>query len=103
MAEQKLKWTPSAKESLKEIIGYYNTRNGNSNYSKKLVMTLKQTIAKLPTNNFMGKMVENSTLRVLILERHHIFYRIKPTVIEILLVWDCRQDNEKLINSEKLI
>lgn len=81
MAVQKIKWTPTAKKSLKEILNFYNIRNGNFDYSLKILESLKKAISLLPQNNLMGKEVEYSDLRVFVIERHHIFYKISEELM----------------------
>ncbi len=95
MDRQAIKWTATAKKSLQDIVSFYNKRNGNNDFSKKITEQIKTAIALLPSNNFMGKAVENSNLRVLILERHHVFYQVGND-IEIRLVWDCRQNEANI-------
>jgi len=90
-------WTEDAKNDLSKIILFYNERNGNTLYSKKLVDAVKKTLDLLKNHPFLGLKVKNlDNYRVLIIKNYKIFYKVFPENIEIVLVWDNRQNPEKI-------
>lgn len=94
-------WTQNAKNDLTTIVSFYNKRNGNSAYSKKLVNAVKRTLQLLKTNPFLGiKVEENPNYRVLIIKDYKVFYKVFTDKIEIRLVWDSRQNPDKVYNRQ---
>jgi len=97
MVKRKIIYTIKAQESLKKILVFYKERNNSNVYSKKLLDEIKDIILLLLTNPELGiKVNNNQILRVLIKKNYKIFYEIKINKIEILLIWDCRQNPDDL-------
>ncbi len=89
---RRIVWLENAKNDLKDIVLYYNERNGSTVYSRKLVNVLKSSLLLLETNPFLGIKVKNKeNYRVLIIKNYKVFYKILLNRIEIMLVWDTRQ------------
>lgn len=98
MVGRKIVYTSHAKSLLTQILEFYNERNKSNTYSKKLLRQLKNIILLLITNPELGILIEDfRNIRVLIKGNFKIFYQIKETTIEIISVWDCRQNPDKLI------
>lgn len=94
---RRIVWLEDAKNDLKEIVSYYNKRNGSSVYSRKLVNVLKSSLLLLETNPLLGiKVKDKENYRVLIIKDYKVFYRILLNRIEIMLVWDTRQNPDKI-------
>ncbi len=49
-------------------------------------------------NNYLGKLSDNGVTRVLVKGPFLIFYEIHKTSLEILSVWDSRQNPQKRID-----
>ena len=93
---RRIAWVEDAKNDLKEIVSYYNERNGSTVYSRKLVNVLKSSLLLLETNPFLEIKVNNKeNYRVLIIKNYKVFYKILLNRIEIMLVWDTRQNPDK--------
>ena len=94
---RRIVWLENAKNDLKDIVLYYNERNGSTVYSRKLVNVLKSSLLLLETNPFLGIKVKNKeNYRVLIIKNYKVFYKILLNRIEIMLVWDTRQNPDKI-------
>jgi toxin YoeB len=96
MANRKIVWSPAAKIEFIEILDYYLQRNQSIAYSEKLESQVKQTLAKLETNPFLGVKSQNDDIRVIIESAFLIFYSVTETQIQILSIIDSRQDPEKM-------
>lgn len=83
MSERKIEWSIEAKDSFESILEFYNKRNSNKTYSKKLFKQIKQTISLIQSNIYIGKATDEGETRVLFKDHYAIFYEVKEKVIEI--------------------
>ena len=97
MVKRKIIWSPGAKIDLFKILDFYFQRNGTKAYSIKLNSNLQKSIRLLENHPEIGVKTDIENVRVLIHGDYEIFYEIKVKTIEIITIWDCRQDTEKLI------
>jgi plasmid stabilization system protein ParE len=97
MDRQQIIWTAKGLASLKEILLFYNLQNGNSIYSKKLLVQLKTSIKILEEFPFTGKPTSLKSVRELVLGRNSVFYKLVDENVYILLVWDNRMDAQYLL------
>ena len=93
---RKIIWTKRADNIFSEILEFYFKRNGTKTYSRKLNSEIKQFINLLKKHPFLGKKTEKEKVRVFIKGNYKIFYRIEPTKIVIILIWDCQQNQDNL-------
>jgi len=96
MAKRKIIWSSRAKIDQFEILDYYYKRNGNKVYSQKLFKRFKKAIKLLNKHPEIGIQTDVKNIRNLIEGDDAIFYRLTLDTIEIITIWDCRQDPEKL-------
>lgn len=96
MVKRKIIWSPRAKLDLVSILDFYITRNGTKTYSLKLNAAIRSSIRLLEKHPEIGVKVDIKNLRNLIQGDFSIFYEIKSDTIEIITVWDSRQDPDKL-------
>ena len=82
---------------LKEILEFYNERNGNVNYSLKLVDEIDDLLNTLSQSEFIGRLTSNKKTRVVVMKVYLVFYEMNGNRIEILSFWDNRQDENKRI------
>ena len=97
MVKKEIIWALRAQQELKEILEYYNTRNGNTNYSIKLLDEIDDLLNTLSHSEFIGRLTSNKKTRVVVMKVYLIFYEINGDKIEILSFWDNRQDENKRI------
>lgn len=88
-------WIPDARQERTNICKYWNKRNGNNNYSKKLNAEIKHILKLVKENPFIGVEVEEfyGVRRVLVLQNYSLFYKVKQEDIYILSFWDNRQNS----------
>ena len=103
MGKKKIIWSESASKDLDKILNFYEERNGNAVFSKRLLQEFKKLTKLIQQNNFLGRPVETQTskLRVFVIGNYLLFYEVKKETIEIKLVWDNRQDPAKTPNPKK--
>jgi plasmid stabilization system protein ParE len=95
----KIIWQPSAKFQLTNTLDYFSTRNGNTNYSKKLLKSVKQNVSNLSKFPNLGKPTEIDNVFELIHLDYSIFYVVGSDKIDIILFWDNRR-SPKLLEKE---
>jgi plasmid stabilization system protein ParE len=96
MAEFEIKWNDKAEESLRQILDFYLVQNGSAEYSLILhneIIVGIEVLKKFPN---AGKQINYKDIYELVFARNSVFYRIEQSTILILLVWDNRQNPEKL-------
>jgi plasmid stabilization system protein ParE len=71
-------------------------RNGNKEYSKKLNKNIQTTINLIAINPFLGRKSDFENIRVFVLKTYKIFYQVENDAITIHLIWDTRQNHDKL-------
>ncbi|MBI9037128.1 MAG: type II toxin-antitoxin system RelE/ParE family toxin [Bacteroidales bacterium] len=96
MVKRKIIWSPRAKIDQFKILDYYFKRNGNKTYSRKLFKRFKNATNLIVKHPEIGIRTDIKNIRNLIEGDYAIFYRINPNTVEIITIWDCRQDTEKL-------
>ena len=97
MAERKIIWSSRAKIDLFEILDYYYKRNGTKTYSRKLNSVIRKSIKLLKKYPFIGFRTDIQFVRTLITGHFCIFYEVSNEAIEIITIWDSRQNPENLI------
>ena len=96
MVKRKVVLSPRAKLDLSEILEFYYQRNGSKIYSKKLNSALHKTISLLEKHSNIGVYTDIGNVRNLIEADYRIFYEIKSDTIEIITIWDNRQNPNEL-------
>lgn len=99
-------WEDGALDDFKQITTwFYNDRNSQA--AEKFIDNVFHCIELLIQNPLMGHTEEfrNKKLsgyRSLVIHPHYkIVYKVNPnnTSLDITAIWDCRQDDKKLINA----
>jgi len=96
MVKRKIIWSPRAKFDLLTILDFYYRRNSTKTYSKKLSASLRKSIRLLEKHSEIGVRTDVNNVRNLIKGNYNIFYEIKSDDVEIITIWDGRQDTDKL-------
>jgi plasmid stabilization system protein ParE len=96
MVKRRIIWSPRARLDLYDILDFYFKRNGTKTYSRKLNVIIRNSVRLLLQHPKIGIHTDIKNVRNLIVGDLGIFYEIKPTTIEIITIWDNRQDPEKL-------
>jgi len=94
MAKKVIVWSNLAETQFQTILEFYSERNGNSNYSLKLLDEVEDLLETLSNSEFIGRLTSNKFTRVIPMKTYLIFYELNLDRIEIVLFWDNRQDIE---------
>ncbi|MBI3501859.1 MAG: type II toxin-antitoxin system RelE/ParE family toxin [Bacteroidetes bacterium] len=89
-------WSVKAKHERRSILEYWFIHNGNKNYSRKLSKQFRETVRYIAKYNYLGRATDEDNVRVTVCGNYLLFYELKPDVLEILSVWDGRQNPKKL-------
>ena len=94
MAQKEIIWSNLAKLQFSNVLEYYVFRNGNANYSLKLVDDVEDLLETLSKSELIGRLTSNKITRVLVMKVYLIYYEINGNQIEIISFWDNRQSTE---------
>jgi len=96
MDKREIIWFSRARLEMLEILEYYFKHNGTMTFSKKLNSTLRNRIRLLANQAEIGAHTDILNIRSLKEGNFSIFYEIKTESIEILTIWDNRQNPANL-------
>jgi plasmid stabilization system protein ParE len=93
---RKIEWSTEARSDIIEILSFFNERNGNNIYSRKLYGQIQKAVRLIAVQPFLGKPTDIENIRVIIFKDYLIFYEVHAVTVMILTVWDCRQNPDEL-------
>jgi plasmid stabilization system protein ParE len=96
MANFKIIWSQRANKKLFGILDFYANRNKSVKYSDKLYNKFIEELNLLNKHPNLGIKTDFEEIKGLIIDDFILFYEIKNASIYVHLVWDCRQDPNKL-------
>ena len=89
-------WSFQARNDRQAILEYWNRRNGNKDYSRKIAEEFREAIQYISEHNYIGVSTDEEDVRIAVCGHYLIFYEIKKDVVEVLTVWDSRRDPQNL-------
>ena len=95
MAKQII-WSLNAQNSKKEIFKYWSQRNKSNRYSKQLNQLFKEAIILISEHPYIGRPTDDASVRIKIVKEYLLIYEVRETSINILSIWDGRQDSSKM-------
>ena len=95
---RKLRWTTSAKIERKNILTYWMQRNKSKTYSIKLNKLFNECAEIILLHPEIGLKIPDINCRKRLLRDFYFVYIITDRQIEIITIWDTRQNPEKLQN-----
>jgi plasmid stabilization system protein ParE len=95
MAKKEIIWSEIAKLQFASVLEYYVERNGNENYSLKLIDEVEDLLNTLSNSELIGRLTSNKFTRVIPMKVYLVFYEINNNRIDIVSFWDNRQDIER--------
>ena len=93
---KKVVWSKKADSIFIEILEFYVKRNGSNLYSRKINANIIKILVLLCKNPLLGKTTDLENVRTFIVRDYKILYRINPSEIIVLMVWDCRRNPAEL-------
>jgi Plasmid stabilization system protein len=97
MVQLKVLWTKTALRQRNHIFEYWNKRNKNNEYSKKLNIKIIERLSSLKSQPRLGKKSDFKDIRIVSLGHYSILYKFDKKEIIIVGFWDNRQDPNKLL------
>lgn len=94
MAKKVIVQSKIAKLQFATVLEYYVERDGNPNYSLKLLKEVEDLLNTLSNSELIRRLTSNKFTRVIPMKVYLIFYEINEDRIEIVSFWDNRQDVE---------
>lgn len=94
MAKQII-WSRLAHSDRIQILEYWIDRNKSNVYSKRLNRIFEDIADLISKHRKMGKETDVKNVRIKIIKNYFFTYRETETTIEILTIWDSRQDPSK--------
>lgn len=91
MAKQVI-WSKLAHQDRQEILAFWINYTKSYAYSKRLNQLFENTADLISKHPKIGKKTEVQDVRIKIVKDYYFTYREKETKIEILTIWDSRQD-----------
>jgi len=92
MDKRKIIWSARAEKELLHILDFYIERNGNTNYSTKILDRVEKLISLLIAYPELGHLTENKETRVIVKNDFLIFYEVSEFYVEVVSFWDGRQN-----------
>ena len=89
---KKIIWSRLAQNDRKAILQFWIDHNKSNTFSIKLNQFFIDTIDLLSKHPNIGKKTEFPDIRIKIVKHYFITYRITENSIEILTIWDSRQN-----------
>ena len=90
-------WSKNALRDKVRILEYWYRRIGTKTYSRKLDAKLRQAVKGLKDFPEMGRQLENTNIKFLVIEYYQIFYKFSEDEIKVLHVWDSRRNPDDFI------
>ena len=88
-------WSRLAHLERFQILEYWIERNKSNIFSRRLNQIFEDTADLISKHPKMGKETDVLNVRIKIVQFYFFTYRETETTIEILTIWDCRQDPSK--------
>lgn len=95
---KKLTWATSAKIHRKEILAYWINRNKSKTYSRKLNSLFNEFAEMIMLYPEISVELPNQNCRKRLIRDFYFIDTINENIIEIVTIWDTRQNPEKLKN-----
>lgn len=100
MAKQII-WSKLAQQDRTSILEYWINHTQSYAYSKRLNQLFENTAELISKYPKIGKKTEIQDVRIKIVKDYYFTYRETETKIEILTIWDSRQDPESFNRNMK--
>lgn len=93
---KKVEWTLSSVQDRFEIYRFWIEKNKSDSYSEKLELLFNEAAKLLSEFPEIGTETDFPGLRIKVIRSYKLFYLNQPDKIQILRVWDSRQDPRSL-------
>lgn len=94
MVSREIRWTITATRDKLSIFEYWTDRNKSTVYAEKLELLFNETMKVAAIFPFSGINTDIRDVRIQVVKDFKLVYRIREEYLEILKVWDTRQNPE---------
>ena len=95
----KVIWTDYAKLSLQDNLDFLEEQWGN-NLKEEVIDLIDKRMNQVLENPNLAPTIKGTNYKRLLIHKHlSLFYILEPETIKVLLVWDNRQNPNKLLQS----
>lgn len=96
MRNKAVVWSPRAKEDLRSIKEYFDSRNRSTRYSTRLLKLFRERANLIPRYPFASAPTDEENVRGVLVLDYILFFAILTDHFLILSVWDTRRDPDQL-------
>ncbi len=96
MAKKQVIWSIRAQQDRLAFFEYWINRNGSKVYAKKLSKLFTDATVQIAAYPKIGKSTIRSDIRIAVIKDYLMLYKVNPNQIEILTLFDSRQNPTKL-------
>ena len=89
-----ISYAPQFANSLESILTFFDDRNGNDTFSRKLFKMIHRQIRLLAIMPEIGSLTNFPGVRILFVERFGIEYQIRDASILAINIYNCQTDPE---------
>jgi len=93
---KRLIWSYRAKKDLLEIKAFYDDRNQSTQYSDKLLRTIRRIALFIQKYPYASRATDKGNVRGVVVLGYIVFFEILDKQVLVLTVWDSRRDPEQL-------
>lgn len=91
-----IKWSKLALTDRLKILDFWYKKTGSKNYPHKLDRAFRTSLKLIIKFPDIGRTVEGREEKYFVIEGYQIFYQVTENEIDILRIWDSRQDPDRL-------
>ncbi|MBI3510207.1 MAG: type II toxin-antitoxin system RelE/ParE family toxin [Bacteroidetes bacterium] len=91
MAE-KIVWSNKFRKELRKILEYLDQHNQSNVYSTKLIGEIVEAFNLIRENNRLGKEASMTDVRIVIVDKFLLFYKITSKELIVLAIFDGRRN-----------
>ena len=96
MAPREIRWTLRATQDKLAIYEYWTNRNKSVLYAQKLEKLFNKAVQIASIYPSAGIKTDVIDVKIQIIKNYKIVYRIKENILEVLTIWDTRQNPKNL-------
>lgn len=93
---KRIRWSLQAEQELADILDYWLNRNRSVTFSLKLIDLFEEATDLISIFPDIGQQTDIPSVRNKLVRDYLMFYQIDGEIINILTIWDPRQDPDKL-------
>jgi len=93
--QRRVVWSPKAKKKRKEILQFWIHHNQSTTYSRKLNALFREKTDQLKMIAYIGRPTDHENIRIKRVSHFLIYYEITDETIDILNIWDSRDDPDR--------